>query len=78
MELLSIRRSYSWLRGHGICTREHPFNLKRGGGGYGFFGRKQFLSANLIEKKNYVSEMGRKNILLPLCALKNIVFAEKK
>ena len=30
-----------------IHHREHPFNLK----GYGFFGGKKILSANLIEKK---------------------------
>ena len=43
--------------------REHPFDLK---GGLCFFGGKN------------VSEMGRKNILLALCALTNIVFVEKK
>ena len=46
----------------------------------GFLGKK-FLSTNLIEKKNSISEMSRKNILLALYffrALKNIVFVEKK
>ena len=36
-----------------ILFGEHPFNLK-GGGGYGCFWGKTFLSANLIEN-NFVS-----------------------
>ena len=56
---------------------EHPFNLK-GGCVKGFFRERQFLSENLIEEKKIVSEMGRKNVLLALCALKNIVFLEEK
>ena len=43
-----------------------------------FFWRKKFLSANLIEKKILSLKWADKNILLALCALKNIVFVEKK
>ena len=34
-----------------VLLGEHPFNLKGGGGAYGFFWEKKILSANLIEKK---------------------------
>ena len=57
--------------------REHPFNLKGGGGAMVFWG-KIFLSINLIEKKILSLKWAEKNILLALCALKIIVFAEKK
>ena len=57
--------------------REHPFNLK-GEGELCFFWGKQILSANLIEKKILSLKWAEKNILLGLCALKNIVFVEKK
>ena len=54
---------------------KHPFNLK--GGGLWFVGKNNFLSAN--DGKNlFVSDMGRKNILKALFALKNIVFVETK
>ena len=57
--------------------REHPFNLK-GGGGAMFFWGKKFLSANLMEKKILSLTWAEKNILFALWALKNIVFVEKK
>ena len=56
--------------------REHPFFLKgEGGGAMVFFGKK-----NDVDKLDWliVYEMGRKSFLLALCALKNIVFVEKK
>ena len=56
--------------------REHPFNLK-GGGELCFFRKKIVLSANFIEKKFLSVKWAEKNILLALCALKNIVFVEK-
>ena len=59
-----------------IDIREHPFNLK-GEGGYGFFGGKQILSANLIEKNFLSLKWEEKHILLALCALTNIVFVQK-
>ena len=55
--------------------RKHPFNLK--GGAMVFWG-KHFLSANLIEKQNLFVKWAEKNILLELCAFKNIVLVEKK
>ena len=42
-----------------------------------FWGKK-FLSPNLIEKKMLSMKRAEKNIMLELCALKNIVFVEKK
>ena len=51
--------------------------MEGAGEAMGFLG-ENILSANLIEKKNSVTEMGRKNILLALCTLKNIAFVEKK
>ena len=56
--------------------REHPFNLK-GGGGLWFFGGEKFLLANLIEKKNSVSEMGRKKYSVSTLCLKNCCFCRK-
>ena len=41
------------------------------------FGEKIILLANLIEKKCPSLKWAEKNILLALCALKNIVFVEK-
>ena len=38
---------------------------------------KNFLSANLIENKFLYLKWAEKNILLALCALKNIVFVEQ-
>ena len=49
-----------------------------GGGGLWFFWGKKFMSTNLIEKKNLSVKWTEKKILLALCALKNIVFVEKK
>ena len=43
-----------------------------------FGGGGDFLSANLIEKKILSVKWAEKNILLALCALKTIVFVEKK
>ena len=57
-----------------VLVREHPFNLK---GAIVFLGYK-FSVGKFDWNKMYVSEMGRKNILFALCALKNIVFVEKK
>ena len=50
---------------------------KGGGGAMVFFG-KQISVGEFDWNKNSVSEMGRKNILLALCSLKNIAFVEKK
>ena len=58
-----------------FLIREHPFNLK----GAMVFWEKEFNSVCKFDwEKNYVCEMGRKNILLALCVLKNVVFVEKK
>ena len=43
-----------------------------------FFWAKKILSANLIEKKCLFLKWAEKQILLALCALKIIVFVEKK
>ena len=67
---MKIHVAKSWIR-------EQPFNLK-GGGGLCFFWEKKNSVGKFDWKKNSVSEMGRKNILLALCALKMIVFIEKK
>ena len=48
-----------------MSFREHPFNLKEGGGAMVFFGEK-FLSANLIEKKILSLKWAEQNILLAL------------
>ena len=48
-----------------MLLRERPFNFK-GGGGYGFWGEKKFLSANLIEKKILSLKWAETNILLAL------------
>ena len=55
--------------------REHPFNLK--GRVMVFFGGK-ILSANLIEKKNSVSAMGRKKNSVSTLCLKKYCFSRKK
>ena len=55
-------------------TRVHPFNMK--GGGLWFFG-KTFSLSKFDGEKYFVSEMGRKNILKALYALKNC-FGRKK
>ena len=49
------------------------------GGGLWFFWEKK-MSANLIEKKNSVCEMGSKkySVSTLICALRNIAFVEKK
>ena len=57
---------------------EHPFKLKGGGGWLWFFLGKKISVRKFDWKKMSVSEMGRKNILLALCALKMIVFVEEK
>ena len=48
------------------------------GGGAMFFGGKHFLSANLIERKNYVYEMGRKKYSVGTLGLKKYCFCRKK
>ena len=58
-----------------FLVREHPFNLKGGEGGLWFFWGKTILSANLIDNKFLSLKWPEKNIL---CAIKNIVFVEKK
>ena len=52
---------------YSMLLRERPFNLK-GGGGYGFFFGKTFLSLTWAEK----------NFLFALWAFKDIVFVEQK
>ena len=56
---------------------ENPFTLKGGGGLWFFLGKKNSVG-KFDWKKNSVSEMGRKKILLALCDLKNFVFVGKK
>ena len=88
LQLLSNIAKYNHLNGHQILgrlegsgnryiyiniIREHPFNLKWGG--YGFFWGKHFC---LLEKKFLSQKWAEKNIMLALCALKIIVFVEKK
>ena len=60
-----------------IILREHPFNLK-GGGGYVFFG-KTFSVCKLYWKKYSVCEMGRKKYSTALAAKqkKNILTPQK-
>ena len=60
--------------------REHPFNLKGLGvvGGLCFFLRENIFFWQMIDKKNSVSEMGRKKCSVSTLCLKNIVFVEKK
>ena len=62
-----------------IHFREHPFNLKGGGGGGAmvFMGEK-YSVCKFAFKKILTLKWAEKNILLALCALKNIVFVEKK
>ena len=57
-------------------ARKHPFNLKRGGAM--FFFRKKFMTANLMKKRNSVSDFGRnKSSESTLCLIK-INFVENK
>ena len=57
--------------------REYPFNLKGGEGAMIFFGEKN--SVCKFALKTFLSlKWAEKNILLAFCALKIIVFVEKK
>ena len=61
--------------------RELPFKLKgggeRGGALWFFLGNYFFCQQIWWNKNNSASEMSRTNILLALCALKNIIFVKK-
>ena len=66
---------FEWLRWLELINkREHPFNLK-GGGGLWFFWKKNFLSP--IEKK-IVSEIGRKKYSVSTLCFKKYCFSRKK
>ena len=61
-----------YVDAHADSVREHPFNLN------GFFWGTFFCLQIWLKNKFLSLKSAEKNIMLALCALKNIVFVENK